>query len=301
MSELARLDMLIAARLRGKGSPGDIVRALARYAPPEATPADWRAVVEPRVAVLVDAAARARVPALPDAPWAQLVGKLLPGLVLGVAAGDGRAFAALAKDDGWAAAVVARARGIWTDGAPPSLLALGHALVWQHLGLPGRPPSRGIVAGILSAMLQQVMPGPTGTPQRIVRTEAARLVHAARGDARTIRDALIKLWLAGRAQAPATPADRLCSTARGPHGEAVLGDRKVFIAAIWDLLRRDPEFAMSLDDFKAHLLDAHRAGTLELARADYTRAMDPGLVQRSETTWDGASFHFVVRQDGARP
>jgi hypothetical protein len=91
------------------------------------------------------------------------------------------------------------------------------------------------------------------------------------------------------------------STARGADGEAVFGERKVFIAAIWDLLRRDPGFALSLDDFKTRLLDAHRAGTLELARADYTRAMDPALVQRSETTWDGASFHFVVRRDGARP
>lgn len=51
--------------------------------------------------------------------------------------------------------------------------------------------------------------------------------------------------------------------------------------------------ALSLPDFKAKLVAAHREGALRLARADLVAAMDEGLVARSETTYLNATFHFV--------
>jgi hypothetical protein len=75
------------------------------------------------------------------------------------------------------------------------------------------------------------------------------------------------------------------------------GDRKVFVSAVWDQLRRDPRWAeRGLAGFKADLVAAHRAGELTLARADLVAAMDPALVAASEIAVDGASFHFVVKE-----
>jgi hypothetical protein len=96
--------------------------------------------------------------------------------------------------------------------------------------------------------------------------------------------------------------------APAPFAEAVLraadavvdgwfGDRKVFVSAVWDQLRRDPRWAgLGLAGFKAELVAAHRAGALTLARADLVAAMDPALVAASEIAVDGASFHFVVKE-----
>ena len=69
------------------------------------------------------------------------------------------------------------------------------------------------------------------------------------------------------------------------------------MSAVWDELRRDPPWdALALDDFKARLVAAHRAGELTLARADLVAAMDPALVAASEIAADGASFHFLVKE-----
>jgi hypothetical protein len=71
----------------------------------------------------------------------------------------------------------------------------------------------------------------------------------------------------------------------------------VFVSAVWHELRQDPRWsAISLRDFKARLVAAHRAGELSLARADLVAAMDPELVAVSEIISDGASFHFLVKE-----
>jgi hypothetical protein len=85
--------------------------------------------------------------------------------------------------------------------------------------------------------------------------------------------------------------------AAGATRDGTIGDRKVFASAVWHELRRDPRWsALALDEFKARLVAAHRAGELVLARADYVAAMDPELVAASEITTDGASFHFIVKE-----
>jgi hypothetical protein len=82
--------------------------------------------------------------------------------------------------------------------------------------------------------------------------------------------------------------------------EGVFGERKVFISAIWEVLRARPAWAgLPLDELKARLVEAHRNRELVLARADFVAAMDPALVEASETRTDGATFHFVVREPGA--
>lgn len=83
----------------------------------------------------------------------------------------------------------------------------------------------------------------------------------------------------------------------GPGGKPKtrIGDRKIFISALWRAAFKDPRVAdMSYDDFKHALLDAHRQRLLTLARADLVAAMDDGAVAASELDADGAQFHFVI-------
>lgn len=75
-------------------------------------------------------------------------------------------------------------------------------------------------------------------------------------------------------------------------GPGRFGDRKVFVSALWQRVGR--KLGMSLDEFKRWLFSQHRAGALQLARADLVSAMDPTLVASSEIRVPGAEFHFVV-------
>ncbi len=77
---------------------------------------------------------------------------------------------------------------------------------------------------------------------------------------------------------------------RIPYGDPRrYGRDKVFISAIGDALR------IPLERVKMLLLMAHRAGKLELTRADLTSGMNKELVRRSET-WRAdrlGEYHFV--------
>ncbi|HEX3478152.1 MAG TPA: hypothetical protein VHT91_24190 [Kofleriaceae bacterium] len=321
-----RLEVLVIARAHtaaGKLALGELVAPLARFAPAELTAAAWRDRLAEVVAALrehgvIDDGHRVR-----DAgelarrlggggaarSWPELSDRVLPGVALGIAAGDGKARARLDGRDAWAAAIVGRALGLWRDGPPPSLPAVCDALVWHELGLPGTP--KRCPPELRALFVQRRLGSEAGPPERLVRVLAAREVAAPRPELRALRDALVRGWLAGRT--PGAPEERPeerpeREDAPAPFAEAVLraadavvdgwfGDRKVFVSAVWDQLRRDPRWAgLGLAGFKAELVAAHRAGALTLARADLVAAMDPAQVAASEIAVDGASFHFIVKE-----
>lgn len=329
-----RLEALVIARAHtapGKLALGDLVAPLARFAPAELTAPAWRDRLAEAVAALRergaldddhrvrDAGELARWLGAPGAgaarSWPELSDKVLPGLALGIAAGDAKLRARLDGRDAWAAAIVGRALGLWRDGPPLSLAAVCDALVWRELGLSGKPKR---CPPELRALFVQRRLGSDAAPpapcERLVRVLAAREVGAPRPELRALRDALVRGWLAGRtpgspAQADAAPAaPAVPGDAPAPFADAVLraadavvdgwfGDRKVFVSAVWDQLRHEPRWAgLGLAGFKADLVAAHRAGQLTLARADLVAAMDPALVAASEIAVDGASFHFVVKE-----
>jgi hypothetical protein len=80
------------------------------------------------------------------------------------------------------------------------------------------------------------------------------------------------------------------------HDEGRFGDRKVFIAPLWD--RVGGKIHMSLLEFKRWLIDQHRQRHLTLARADLIAAMPYDMVRRSEANTEGAhsgaTYHFVI-------
>src|SRR4051812_22851832 len=139
-----RLEALVIARAHtapGKLALGELVGPLARFAPAELTAPAWRDRLAEVVTALRrrdvldddhrvrDAGELARRLGAPGAAgaggaarsWPELSDRVLPGLALGLAAGDARPRARLDSRDAWAAAIVGRALGLWRDGAPPSL------------------------------------------------------------------------------------------------------------------------------------------------------------------------------------
>ena len=86
------------------------------------------------------------------------------------------------------------------------------------------------------------------------------------------------------------------------------GDRKVFIAPLWDaVIRLDAASGRGLtldctiEHFKAWLLRARRLRwggcgdrLIVLARADLVAAMDPRMVAASEMYDEGATYHFIL-------
>jgi hypothetical protein len=307
----ARLETLVIARVHtmktGSARPDALVRPLARFAPADRTPAQWRDTL---VAIAGDLVARHELTAEhrlaePDAlarrigphhakSWAQLADKILPALALGVAADDAKTHARLAGRDGWAAAIAGRVLGTWTTGAPVALGPLCDAYAWRELGLTGTP--KRCPPEVRAVFVQRYLKSDPAAPERQVRLVAATAVGAPRPELRALVDALVRLWLVGGSVGGATFATEVMRVASS-NDAARFGDRKVFVASVWDHLRRDPRWsALSLDEFKAQLVAAHRAGVLVLARADLVAAMDPALVAASEVVADGASFHFVLRE-----
>src|SRR5262249_23068642 len=149
---------------------------------------------------------------------------------------------------------------------------------------------------VRAVFVQRYLRGPAAPPERQIRVVATTAIGAPRPELRALVDALVVRWLAGDTLGGSTFERDVLRAAAEPT-VARFGDRKVFVSSLWEQLRRDPRWAaLSLDDLKARLVAAHRAGRLVLARADLVAAMDPELVAASETTADGASFHFVLRE-----
>jgi len=247
-------------------------------------------------------------------PWSD---RILPGLALGVRADDARAHQRLSDRDAWAAAIVARAHGLWAKGPPPTLPRLCDALAWRSLGLPGTP--KPCPAEVRAHFLRSYIEIDAMQPERMIRQLAAQRVGAPRADLKALYLALIRAWLTGHEpearlaeEGEADPAghepeplvsarapsliDAVRSAARDAR-DGVFGDRKVFISSVWHALRAMPPWSqLDLDEFKARLVSAHHQRELELARADFVSAMDPALVAASETATDGTTFHFIVRE-----
>jgi hypothetical protein len=88
---------------------------------------------------------------------------------------------------------------------------------------------------------------------------------------------------------------RVRTTANGANVRRY-GDDKVFIGSVWQALASDPELSgLGEREFKRLLVEAHRRGSLVLARADLVAAMNPEDVRASETTHLNATYHFIQR------
>jgi hypothetical protein len=316
----ARLDDLVLARAALSAQPptvGELARSTRALAPTTIDDARWAALIADAVARLQTAGAldhelrapggapgvAARLGAGGAIDWKRVQDRIVPGLALGLAANDSKGHARLRSRDAWVAAVLGRSRRVWSGGPPPSLAAVGDALVWQALALAGKPGRN--PKPVRAHFVNLALGGGAGPFEKRAALLAAQDLGAQRADVGGLRAALVRRWLCGldwdaSAAAPAAPrpptaaaTDDFAAAVRGAAARATdgrFGPRKVFIASVW----RDAAFsALSLADFKARLLAAHRAGAITLARADLVAAMDPDLVRESEVAHLDSRYHFV--------
>lgn len=336
-----RLQTLVLARAQTSSKPmtaAAIAKDLERFAP--ASGPEWREAVAAAVAALQAArifdderrvvdreALGQRLDGSGKRTWRQLVERLIPVLGLGLTAKD--AFPSgktkVLKDrDGWAAAIAGRALSLWTEGPPPSASALRDLLVWRKLGLPGKP--KNLPDEVRAHFLQLELDTTPSPSDRLLRILAARALDVQPTHLNVWRNALGRRWLTrrelgGEKVAAAVPpsaaptkhpepavsvpepsfANDLRRAALGVPESGRFGDRKLFLAAVWEELRQNSTWSgLSLDDFKKRVLEAQRRGDVMLARADLVSAMDPLLVARSEApTPAGDTVHFMVHPDFA--
>ena len=76
------------------------------------------------------------------------------------------------------------------------------------------------------------------------------------------------------------------------------GNRRAYVVKVWEVLTRThPEWHVSIDDFKARLIEAHKAGSLTLAYADLRSKDTIDLVQASAVRDRNNEWHFIRIDD----
>lgn len=221
------------------------------------------------------------------------------------------------------AAALANKLGI--DGARPRPSDVLDAWAARELGMSGK---RLTIANVRAHVLSRALGiAALRDPKQIGSVATAHVLGVPRADTATIRAAVLGDWLtsptstkiAERAKKnggreavhadepralsrPTAPDDRVSlsafadvvKTAAQSVTDGRFGRHKVFIAPVWSCLRDSKTFApMNEGEFKAKLVEAHRAGHLRLSRADLTPAMAPELVAASEVAYLNAVFHFL--------
>jgi hypothetical protein len=167
---------------------------------------------------------------------------------------------------------------------------LRNTLLAQELGLPRRPNAGATtrlavanLAGATSADAGPLLEGLTArwlyeSPRTKARRHTERVALPAELDDELGRFAL-----------------RVRETTTDPELRG-FGDNKVFIGSVWQALASDPEIGdLGEREFKRRLVEAHRRGSLVLARADLVAAMDPEDVSASETVHQNSTYHFIQR------
>ncbi len=246
----------------------------------------------------------------PRSNWKAIVARYLVPKALGLSAEAARK---LGKADALRAYLVRQRFGLPPGGTIRQAM---DALACRELGFPGEANLEQVERAVLSKLL--------GFDERLsfehLEKQLPRVAVDARGTgADDLRRAILARWAAdGTGARPVAPepvtepgppaaefdlptfAATVRALARAcPAGR--FGDNKVFIAAVWRQSQAEANFPrLTLDEFKARLVQAHRAGLLQLSRADLVQAMDPAAVAESEVPYLNATFHFVLL-DEARP
>jgi hypothetical protein len=253
--------------------------------------------------------------ALPAKPtWANLLAKYLLPQALEVPPDATDTLKQIAKADGLAALMLRRKHGVSVPGGA-NVTKTTEALACQHvcqaLGLPPAADWKSLQTAVLGHLV--------GAPELTAKQVKTQVPRLALGVPDTkmpnLVAAVVRDWLdAGPAPAsapapalePAADAFDLPAFAATVLRAAAVAETgrfgtKVFVNHLWRQLAGRADLGVgSFPEFKDRLLEAHRAGLLELARADLVDTLDPEDVRTSEISYLNATYHFVL-DEGARP
>ncbi len=258
--------------------------------------------------------------------WPAFAESRFPALALGIDPVQPSARAYLARARNFYAATLATLFDVADPAAMPGLNAVRAALVWRIVAarcpdlLPTEAPdtmtgltdplaralyvrfsglTRGSVDQATPALMRRVLPGPIGAGVAGLRRAVVRAgLSVSPG-----RPAEMVVPKPSASPEPAEPADfaatittlaRKLKTPKAKGGHFAGG--QVAIAQLYDAYAAQDQASLSLDDFKARLWAAVRAGAdFHLTRLDIPTLMDDDLRKRSATpTRAGDVVHFVV-------
>lgn len=236
----------------------------------------------------------------------------------------------LANADGLRAAILQSEYDLLTD-AFSTLTETRNALLWQQLCDPSVAQSfqdhlpqlsqqafnqRAVMGLLLNNLLQT--PKPLKWEQALNQLVAK--TAGARNDANQLRLAILRQAFAtdtsgeptlepdasdpSTSEASAQPkafsnleledfANTVLEAAKDTK-EGRFGDHKVFISQVWKTLSsQQPDWTLTLDEFKQKLLAASRKEWINLSRADLGYSLDSEDVAASEITHLQSQFHFI--------
>ncbi len=189
-----------------------------------------------------------------------------------------------------------------------------NAWCWTILGQPPQVtfPMAKLRRVLLERTLGESLRAPALDAGKVAEWLSTKAAGTTTSSIESVRRALVSRWLFGGTAESTPPAseavEKLPSTqpielepwARQVQAVAEAteagreGPDRVFIASVWRALESVPALAgLSLEAFKARLVEANRAGLLRLHRADLANLLDRALVQESETQHLTATFHFI--------
>ncbi len=238
----------------------------------------------------------------PKTTWASIQAKFLLPRALGHANASEQERKRLNTQDKLAALLLTRSLQL-PQGSEVSLKNALEALVCQKLGFPKLCSLEELKEVVLSERLKSPE---KLTSKQLLKQVPQILLGTKKAGLPPLRDIALLGWADAvspdRDMAP-TPAAELdlpafaaaVQTAARTSSTGWFGDNKVFISHVWRELGHEGRFT-SLDSaaFKQRLVEASAQGLLVLSRADLVQVMDPVDVDESATSFQNATFHFIL-------
>lgn len=237
----------------------------------------------------------------PKTTWGTIQSKFLLPKAIGQEALPAKELKRLNTQDKLAALLLARSLQL-PPGAEANLKNALESLVCQKLGFP----SLCSLEELKEEVLSQHLKSPEKLSSKQLVKQVPRVVLGTKKDGLPpLRDIALAGWAdavgpppkAMQAQTvfelPAFATAVFTAAQASPTGW--FGNNKVFISHVGRQLRHDPHYAsLHGSAFKQLLVEANTKGLLALGRADLVQVMDPIDVDESATTFQNATFHFVL-------
>ncbi len=240
----------------------------------------------------------------PRTNWTTVIDKYLFPRAAALSASE----AAKLKSADHLAAFLLRRKHHLGVGSGSTVKQVLQAIVCKKLGYPEETT----LDGLLCAELSKLLGSERLTKETLTKQLPLFKTGLTEVKADAVRKKVVREWLDRSSSPPSKREDGepfdlttfaatvLALAAKSPPHDR-FHHNKVFISALWEASQREPSFPrLGLDAFKQRLLEANAQNFLHLSRADLVQAMDPKMVDKSETKYLNATFHFVLLE-GDRP